>query len=91
MKDVTIAPSVGKPSLMITNIDEYIKVKYGYDKDYMFTIDRAEHDIVIGSNNNNNNEGGFLIGIVNVDMLSNLNMSVIMLLYISSEYYIKAN
>ena len=90
MKDVTITPSTGKPSLTITNIDEYIKVKYGYDKDYMFTIDTAEHDIVIGSNNSNNG-GGFLIGIVNVDMLSNLNMSVIMLMYISSEYYIKAN
>ena len=89
MKDITITPSTGKPQFTITNIDEYIKVKYGYDKDYMFTISATEHDIVIS--NDNDNDSGFLIGIVNVDMLSNLNMSVIMLMYISSEYYIKAN
>ena len=82
-KDVTITNEEGKVTA-VTNIDEYIKVKYGYDKDYMFNIDINEKDVVM-------NEAGFLIGIVNVDVLSNLNMSVIMLMYISSEHYIKAN
>ena len=73
----------------MNNIDEYIKVKYGYDKDYKLNTEVNANDVVIGHNNSNGTtDKGFLIGIVNVDVLLNLNMFVIMLMYISSQYYI---
>ena len=69
----------------IGNIDEFINMKYGYEreKDSMFSINVKDDDIIFDKD--------FIFGIVNVDVLTHFNMSTILLLHVTKDHFIKCD
>ena len=69
----------------IGNIDEIINMKYGCEreKDSMFSINAQDDDIILNED--------FIFGIVNVDVLTNFNMSTILLLHVTKDHFIKCD
>ena len=73
--------SKNKEQFYVNNIDEFIKVKFEYEKEResMFSVDPKDSDIVI--------KDDFLFGIINLDVLTNFNMSTILLFHVTKEHF----
>lgn len=73
--------SKNKEQFYVNNIDEFIKVKFDYEKEResMFSVDPKDSDIVI--------KDDFLFGIINLDVLTNFNMSTILLFHVTKDHF----
>lgn len=71
--------------MFIRNIDEYINASYDYDQNIInsFQVEASENDIVISNN--------FLFGLVNVNILSKMNIPSISFFLITQEHWLKPN